>query len=229
MAGFVESVTGLDGDTRPRFVALPLPDDRALRDAAARVGLREDVVDATLARYHEPHRHYHAAWHVHDVFARAARDGIALSRAQVLALLFHDAVYVAGAAAGVNEALSVLLLRQAAHGCDALPAADVALAGAMIADTAGHRPTVDGSLQVIALDLATLADDPVPFDAWTELVWLEYRHLFDGEADPKAAFMQRRVRVLAGLLESSRDLALAPGLDARFEANVARLAARARA
>ena len=226
LSSFVEPVTGLDGETRARFEALPLPDDRALQSACAAAGVPADVVAATVSRYREPQRHYHAAWHVFDVFARAAEQGLALSRAQVLALLFHDAVYVAGAPAGQNEALSALLLRQAAHGRDALPAADVADACTMILDTAGHVPSSPASHAVLALDLATLGDAPLRFDAWTELVWLEYRHLFEGEADPKRAFLQRRVRVLRGLLEATGGLEALPGWRARFEGNVERVAGR---
>jgi len=224
---FVETVSTLDGDSRPRFVPVPLPDDGALRAAAATAGIGADLVDATLARYAEPQRHYHASWHVHDVFARAAARGLALTRAQVLALLFHDAVYVAGADAGSNEALSALLLRQAAHGRADLPGDEVEHACAMIRDTAGHQPGSAESEVVIALDLATLGDPPVRFDTWTELVWLEYRHLFAGEADPRRAFIERRVRVLGALLQARRGQSVHEAtFDAAFAANVARLARR---
>jgi predicted metal-dependent HD superfamily phosphohydrolase len=224
---FVETVSTLDGDSRPRFVPVPLPDDGALRAAAATAGIGADLVDATLARYAEPQRHYHASWHVHDVFARAAAHGLALTRAQVLALLFHDAVYVAGADAGSNEALSALLLRQAAHGRADLPGDEVEHACAMIRDTAGHQPGSAESEVVIALDLATLGDPPVRFDTWTELVWLEYRHLFAGEADPRRAFIERRVRVLEALLQARRGQSVhEAAFDAAFAANVARLARR---
>lgn len=224
---FVDTVSALEGDPRPRFVPVPLPDDRALRAAAATAGIGADLVDATLARYAEPQRHYHASWHVHDVFARAAAHGLVLTRAQVLALLFHDAVYVAGAQAGSNEALSALLLRQAAHERADLPGDAVEHACAMIRDTAGHQPSSAESEVVIALDLATLGDPPVRFDTWTELVWLEYRHLFAGEADPKRAFIERRVRMLGALLTATRGQSLHnAAFDTAFSANVARLARR---
>lgn len=229
LASFVEPVAGLDGETRPRFVPVPLPDDRALRAACAALRLPSPLVDQALARYAEPQRHYHASWHVHDVFARAAARGLALSRAQALALLWHDAVYVAGAAAGSNEALSALLLRQCAasvDGPDAPSADELEAACAMIADTAGHRASSAASAEVIALDLATLADASPRFEVWTELVWLEYRHLFAAEADPKAAFLARRLRVLQGLLEGVRDAGMPEGFVAAYAANVARLARR---
>jgi predicted metal-dependent HD superfamily phosphohydrolase len=226
---FVETVSALNGDLRPRFVPVPLPDDQALRAAAATAGIGADLVDATLARYAEPQRHYHASWHVHDVFARAAARGLSLTRAQVLALLFHDAIYVAGAKAGSNEALSALLLRQAAYERADLPDNEVERACAMICDTAGHVPSSAESAVVIALDLATLGDPPARFDTWTELVWLEYRHLFAGEADPRRAFIARRVRVLDALQQAMRgrpvhEPAFDAAFDAAFASNVERLA-----
>jgi len=78
---------------------------------------------------------------------------------------------------------------------------------------------------VIALDLATLGDPPVRFDTWTELVWLEYRHLFAGEADPRRAFIERRVRVLRALQQAMRGQSLQDAaFEAAFAANVERLA-----
>jgi predicted metal-dependent HD superfamily phosphohydrolase len=227
LASFVEPVEDLDGATRPRFVPIALPDGAALREATAAAGVPADLVEATLARYREPQRHYHAEWHVRDVFARARAQGLRLARAQVLALLFHDAVYVAGAPAGANEALSALLLRQAAHGREALPPPDVEAACAMIEDTATHRARDEASRTVVALDLATLGDATARFDAWTELVWLEYRHLFAGDADPRGAFLQRRLRVLGALLEAIREQAPVPaGLAEGLAANLQRLARR---
>lgn len=226
LSGFVETVEGLDGETRPRFVPVALPGDAALRAAAGAAGVPADVVDATLARYREPQRHYHAAWHVHDVFARAEAHGIALARAQVLAPALPRRRLRRGRAGGINESLSVLLLRQAASGREGLPAPEVEAACAMVEDTAAHRPRDPASGTVIALDLATLGDAAERFDAWTELVWLEYRHLFAALPDPRAAFLARRVRVLSGLLESTRDVPLLPGCRERFAANLDRIARR---
>ncbi|MEN9316002.1 MAG: hypothetical protein RIS35_2395 [Pseudomonadota bacterium] len=229
LAGFVEPVADGEGGTRPRFVPVPLADDRALRAACAATQVPAPLVEQAVARYAEPQRHYHASWHVFDVFARAAARGWVLDRAQALALLWHDAVYVAGAAAGSNEAMSALLLRQCAAanaGPDAPHAQELDAACAMIGDTAGHLATVPGSDTVIALDLATLADPAPRFDVWTELVWLEYRHLFIAAADPKAAFLARRLRVLAALRDAVKDAAMPEGFVAAFSANVARFARR---
>lgn len=99
----------------------------------------------------------------------------------------------------------------------------------MIEDTASHVARGDDASTVVALDLAGLADEPARFDAWSELVWLEHRHLFAGEADPRGAFARRRIDVLASLLDTVRARPPAPGFVERFAANLERLAARERA
>lgn len=229
LAGFVETVTGPDGDARPRFAAIPLPDDGALRAACAAVHVPTDLIDAALARYAEPQRVYHAAWHPNDLFDRARRSAIVLDRTQALALLFHDAVYVAGAQAGVNEHLSALLLRQATDGRDDVAPDEVDAACAIVHDTAAHHASDARARTVVALDLATLGDPPILFDTWTEMVWLEYRHLFSHEPDPKAAFMRRRRGVLASLLEAGRAQSAPAGWIDAFSANLERLERRAAA
>lgn len=223
---FIEPVTDLDGARRPRFVPIDLPDDRVLRTTCARLGVPGDVVEATLARYREPQRFYHAAWHVQDLFTRAQDEAVALSRAQALCLLFHDAVYVAGADPGINERLSAMLLRQALAQHEGFGHEEVEHACAMVMDTATHRASTDEARTVIALDLATLGDSAERFDAWTECVWLEYRHLFAGLPQPKRAFLERRARVLDGLLATARDEAMDAGFLARFEGNVERVRRR---
>jgi predicted metal-dependent HD superfamily phosphohydrolase len=223
---FVEPVLDLDGRQRARFVPIELPDDATLRATCARVGVPDGVVRATLARYREPQRVYHAAWHVHDVFARASQDGLTPTRAQALALLFHDAVYVAGADPGINERLSAMLLRQALSQHEGFGHEEIEHACAMVMDTATHRASSDASRAVIALDLATLGDPPERFDAWTEFVWLEYRHLFAGLPHPRRAFLERRIRVLDGLLATARDEAMDPGFLGRFAGNVERVGRR---
>ena len=60
----------------------------------------------------------------------------------------------------------------------------------------------------------------------TELVWLEYRHLFAGLPQPKQAFLERRVRVLDGLLATARDEAMDAGFLARYAGNVERVRKR---
>lgn len=218
LARFTEPVAGLDGRTRARFVPIrepgPQPMERVLRDAC---GLAPGAVTSILARYDEAGRYYHARWHVHDLFERAVDLGHLPTHAQTLALLAHDAVYVPGATAGINERLSALLLRQLAPPAIA---ADVAAACAIIEDTAGHRASSADASLVCALDLASLGDDADHFDARSEMVRLEYRHLLPD--DDRRAFERARVQALAPLAAVCRDLPMPAGFHAAFEANLER-------
>jgi len=217
----------LDHHGRPRRVGtVVLPNDDALRAAMAQHRVPNALVDAVVARHRESGRFYHADWHLNDTFHRARAAGWSLSRPQALALLFHDAVYVPGAPAGTNESLSALLLRQASFDHNLLREDELEAACAVIQDTAGHRASLADSERVIALDLATLADEPARFDGWTELVWLEYRYLFAGEADPRVTFLKRRLGVLQRLRETTREAPMLPGFHEGFSANLERLGAR---
>jgi predicted metal-dependent HD superfamily phosphohydrolase len=222
---FGEPLERLDGEARPRFAVPALPDGHALRAAATAAGLPAPMVEG-LARYREAGRYDHALWHPQDRFARADEDGFALPRAQTLALPFHDAVRVPGAPAGTNEALSAMLLRQAAHELPWIAADEIALACTIVHDTATHRASVPQADAVVVLEIAALADEPSRFEAWTEMVWLEYRYLFAGDPESKTAFLRRRVRVLGTLLEAVADRAMRPGFQARAAANLERLARR---
>lgn len=140
------------------------------------------VLDEVLALYDTDTRFYHHAWHLHDLFDRAERGRLALTSEQCAALLFHDAVYVPGAAPGQNELQSAHLLRAYAGRIGSL---DLEAAADIILDTAEHRPRSLQSATVCDLDLAPLADDADRFALYDELVYLEYRHLLiePGPAD----------------------------------------------
>ena len=58
------------------------------------------------SRYSEPHRHYHRASHVFDMFNTATKEGILLNSNEVLAIWLHDIVYNIEVCDASNEALS---------------------------------------------------------------------------------------------------------------------------
>lgn len=143
--------------------------------------LPQSVLDEIVAHYLEDARFYHHAWHLYDLFERAERMGLQLTREQQAALLFHDAVYLPGAPSGRNEASSARMLRQWAPRMAPL---DVEAAAQFISDTSDHVARSPLSATVCDLDLAPLADDADRFALYGELVYLEYRPLL---ADPNAA------------------------------------------
>lgn len=218
---FEQTVLDAHGNARPWFARVQMPDPGAFEHQAYRCcSLPERLVDAVMARYCDPGRYYHAAWHIHDMFARAARAGVRLANAQCIAILFHDAVYVPGAPQGMNERMSALLLQQWAQ-LDG--SGDVPDACRMIEDTADRVPSLPGSDRVIALDLASLADGPVNFDAYTEMVWLEDRHLFGAAGNAKAHFLRTRLERLTRLADTTDARLMQPGFRAAFDANLERM------
>ena len=69
------------------------------------------LVHAARQHYAQPHRGYHNAGHLDELIVLAREHTPDLDEAEQLALLFHDAVYVPGAAKGDNERLSAVLMK----------------------------------------------------------------------------------------------------------------------
>jgi predicted metal-dependent HD superfamily phosphohydrolase len=163
------------------------------------LGMREETLAQVLGFYDEPHRHYHNRVHLREMFETAALLGCALTPAQTLAILFHDAIYVPGAARGSNEAMSAQLLRVYAAG---LPAAVVDEASAIILDTAEHRANSDAARLVLDLDLMRLSVQADDFERYSREVFAEQRPLVMIEDDEAAwrYFLARRVAFFQRLL-----------------------------
>lgn len=151
--------------------------------------LHYPFVDLVLRSYYAVFpRVYHNAHHIYDLFQTAIDHGWALTPAEELALLFHDAIYVPGYSG--NEAASVNLLHSfVGHyagrgelftGAIAREHMEqiVSEAGSMIISTRDHErgnPNngADAS-RVIDLDLYGIAL-PEKFQKSTDQVWKEYR------------------------------------------------------
>lgn len=127
-------------------------------------------------RWNEPHRRYHTLLHVSRMLHFGRRQG--LSDEQLMAIWFHDAVYVPGAAD--NEDRSAELVRQLLSR-EGWSAPRVALVERIVMDTKPHLPTCDESKIVIDLDLMTLAGKPEQFDYFSRQVRAELPHLTDAQ------------------------------------------------
>lgn len=218
---FTEPVRTEAGEV-PRFA----PDWPAALDCLGFLP-RQAVLQA-LALYEAPYRRYHDRTHVLEMFDVAHARGIALSPAQALAVLFHDAVYVPGCEH--NEAASAALIETMASDVDA----DVVRqAMQIVLDTRTHAPTTPDAATVLDLDLYRLAAPAEAFDAYTAAVFEENRALLARRtglagAALHAAFMARRVGFLTTLAQRER-LFLTPAFaDAEQPArdNIARIIAR---
>ncbi len=170
-------------------------------DGAAASAVGSDL----LRRWDEPHRRYHTAQHLVEMFGAlgeleeadeiTARDG-ALAR---LAAWFHDAVYLVANGlsgdAGSGETASTALAR-AALGRLGLASADVATIARLVADTTAHQVSETGGLRAAFqdADLWVLAAEPARFDAYCAQVREEYA------AWPDAAYRAGRRAVLEPFL-----------------------------
>jgi predicted metal-dependent HD superfamily phosphohydrolase len=159
------------------------------------------AVDELLARYRQPHRHYHGVAHVLRVLRTldelltdgAVDDPVAVR----LAAWYHDAVYDPRGAAGVNEAASAEL---AARVLPPLGQPDerVSAVVRLVEATTDHDASTTDEAVLCDADLAILAADPATYTAYVNGIRAEYAHLPDGEwragrAAVLRAFLDRAV------------------------------------
>ncbi len=163
-----------------------------------------------LARYREPHRHYHTVEHVDaclswlDWYA-----GLAERPAEVaLALWFHDAVY--DPRAGDNEQRSAELARQILRELGTPLDARERIASCVLA-TRRHEADQHDARLVLDLDLTILAADAATFADFERRIRLEYAHV------PAPLFSAGRREILQCLLAREAIYHLPPFRD-RLEA-----------
>lgn len=170
--------------------------------AESRAALGDALIASARAAYASPGRHYHTWAHIEACLREAAALRFDDAPAVYAALLFHDAVYVAGAKD--NEAksadLAVVALRARA-GFDAVRCARVAH---LIMLTASHgalaadAPRDDKRL--IDIDLSILAAAPDAYARYAEDVRREWvPAVVNGEQ-----YVQGRAAFLRGVLAAPR-------------------------
>jgi predicted metal-dependent HD superfamily phosphohydrolase len=169
---------------------------RAAADAGATASC-DDVFLELVARYREPHRHYHTLAHISacliwlDWFS-----GSAVHPEEVeLALWFHDAVYVLGD--GANERRSAELARDRLNALGVRSEAIERIV-AHIHTTAGHDASGGDAALVVDIDLSVLGTRRGDFEVFERRIRLEYAHV------PESAYRAARRRVLEGFLSRAR-------------------------
>jgi predicted metal-dependent HD superfamily phosphohydrolase len=182
--------------------------------------VRAIQIEQAASFYDEPHRHYHARAHIVEMFELAHYSGFALSAAQALAVLFHDAIYVPGAPRGSNESMSAQLLRVYQG---SVPDPVIDLAYGIIVDTADHMPRRDESQLVLDLDLIRLGASPAQFARYSGEVFEEQRPLIalDDNQSARDFFESRRAPFFERLLAREHIYCL-PEFRARYEAQARR-------
>ncbi|RLP91836.1 metal-dependent phosphohydrolase [Micromonospora sp. BL4] len=170
----------------------------AARGAGAKPGAGSTRAgEQLLARWREPHRHYHTVAHLTAVLDVVDRHAALADRADLvrLAAWCHDAVYDPRAAGDANERDSATLAASVLAGLG-VPAPALAEVRRLVLLTAGHAVAPgdrDGALLCDA-DLAVLGAAPAAYDRYAAAVRQEYAHV------PEPAFRAGRAAVLTGLL-----------------------------
>ncbi|WCN81116.1 HD domain-containing protein [Micromonospora sp. LH3U1] len=172
------------------------------RVAARGAGARPDAGltragELLLARWREPHRHYHTVAHLTAVLDVVDQHAGLTDRADVvrLAAWWHDAVYDPRADGDANERDSAALAESVLTGLG-VPVSTAAEVHRLVLLTAGHAVAPgdrDGALLCDA-DLAVLAAPPATYERYAAAIRREYAHV------PEPAFRAGRAAVLTGLL-----------------------------
>lgn len=169
------------------------------------------LLSQLLARYAEPHRHYHSLHHLDECLRLLEAHRAAAERpAEVaLALWFHDAIYdvnrhdnEAQSAAWAVEALSAA----------GLPGEVIRRVHALVMATR-HDAVPEGrdAALLVDIDLSILGAPPPRFAEYERQIRAEYAHV------PAQQFEERRRAILSRFLER-RPLYVTPGLRAEREA-----------
>jgi predicted metal-dependent HD superfamily phosphohydrolase len=173
--------------------------------------LPDAMIDALRSAYAAPPRAYHHFGHVEDVLIQhgevASGPGWTQPLETALAVLYHDAVYVAGARD--NEARSAVLARQ--HIAHWLPhgAADAGRVAELIELTARHGQfapadfgaggIADDTRHFLDCDMAILGAPSEAFDRYDSAIAEEYRGVV-----PAWLYRRKRRAFLRSLLERER-------------------------
>jgi len=179
--------------------------------------LSRGVRDELLARWSEPHRHYHGLAHLLAVLL--ALDTLAAPdrppRAVTLAAWFHDATY--DGVPGVDEESSAQLAADLLEG--AMPVPEVAEVARLVRLTAAHDPSpVDAAGALLCdADLAVLGGAPDDYQRYVRNVRADYAHIDDDAWRAGRAAVLQQLLALDPLYRTARGRQL---WTARAEANL---------
>jgi predicted metal-dependent HD superfamily phosphohydrolase len=186
-------------------------------------GIDRAVVERAHAAYQSPGRHYHTWDHVVSCVEQLRTFPCERPRVVFLALLFHDAVYVAGRSD--NEAQSAGLAREALGGNPTVTSADLTEIESMILATQDHHQRMG----VAGADEAVLLDIDLSILAAPRDEYMRYARQIHDEWVPSAAsdsaFRIGRIAFLRRMLAAAHVYLTADGQrrwDAAARANMTR-------
>ena len=173
-----------------------MPDIERWRATGRGLGVVGDDAEyeALIARYSEPHRHYHTLQHLRECFARLdeARDLAERIHEVELALWYHDAVYAVRNQD--NEEQSASWALAAADRAGLSTAVGARLQRLILATKHDAEPTSPDAALLVDVDLAILGAAPERFDEYERQVREEYSWV------PGFLFRRKRREILEGFL-----------------------------
>lgn len=146
----------------------------AVVTAWERLRLPTTLRDGLVARWSEPHRHYHDVRHLAQCLTAlgqlGCRDGVV-----ELAAWFHDSVY--DGVPGDDEERSAAFAESSLGGL--IPADDVAQVSRLVRMTATHAPDDERGALLSDADLSILGQIPGRYHVYVRDVRLDYAHVDD--------------------------------------------------
>lgn len=166
--------------------------------ALGALGGGEPVLDALLARYAEPQRHYHTVRHLEECFTRydAVRARMSDPGEVAVALFYHDAVYDPRASDNEERSATLALEEMARRGASA--AAGARVRAMVLATRHLEAPATPDAALLVDIDLGILAADEARFDEYERQVREEYAWV------PGFMFRRKRREILEGFLARAR-------------------------
>ena len=192
-----------------------MPEWLAAIDPAAIAGCDAALLHEARAAYDSPGRHYHAWSHIEACLAQYARFGFEHPRVVLLALLFHDAVYVPGRPD--NEACSAEWADALIGKLTDLIAAERQEVVELIRHTASHHADTvlsEDARKFIDIDLSVLGATESVYRGYAEGVRREYCPAVVSEAEfiaGRGAFLRKLLQAphifLTAQMRSEREAA----------------------
>ncbi len=156
------------------------------------------ALDALLARYAEPPRHYHTVRHLEECFARfeTVRARMTDPGEVAIALLYHDAVYDPRAADNEMQSAELAVSEMRRRGASS--AATERVRELILATRHAESPPTTDAALLVDIDLGILAADEARFDEYEREVRSEYAWV------PGLLFRRKRREILEGFLARPR-------------------------
>jgi predicted metal-dependent HD superfamily phosphohydrolase len=150
----------------------------------------EEITNAILEFYSGRNRFYHTFIHINKMFDNSDKyfpnssGGSTLESPELLAILFHDIIYVPGQIENEQRSIDLMISIMAGYG---VPLSGVDWASRIIHETSNHLNNVtdESTYAVLDLDLSALAEPYLDFEKQNKLIDKEFGNNVDSEERKK--------------------------------------------